>query len=80
MNTILVLLAQTREEAAVEIISMLVGAAFIGYITSWLYCKSVFEKKIKIEVFIKQITAPEPNFNWSNKAEKMCTGCQFKTS
>lgn len=47
MNTIIVLLAQTRGEAAIEIISMLVGAAIIGYITSWLFYKSAYENKIK---------------------------------
>jgi predicted flap endonuclease-1-like 5' DNA nuclease len=47
MNTLMILLAQTRGEAAIEIISMLVGAAIIGYVTAWLFYKSVYEKKLK---------------------------------
>lgn len=48
MNTIIILLAQTKGEAAIEIIAMLVGAAIIGYVTAWLYTKSVYEKKVKV--------------------------------
>lgn len=48
MNTIIVLLAQTRGEAAIEIISMLIVAAIIGYITAWLFYRSVYEKKLKL--------------------------------
>jgi predicted flap endonuclease-1-like 5' DNA nuclease len=48
MNALLILLAQTRSEAAIEILGLLLGAATIGYVTAWLYTRSVFEKKIKI--------------------------------
>jgi predicted flap endonuclease-1-like 5' DNA nuclease len=48
MNTLLILLAQTKSAATVEIISMLLGAAIIGYVTAWLYYKSVYEKKLKV--------------------------------
>jgi predicted flap endonuclease-1-like 5' DNA nuclease len=48
MNTLLILLAATKSEATIEIVSMLLGAALIGYITAWLYTRSVFEKKIEI--------------------------------
>jgi len=48
MSTLIILLAATRSEATIEIISMLLGSAIIGYLTGWLYCKSVFEKKITI--------------------------------
>jgi predicted flap endonuclease-1-like 5' DNA nuclease len=46
MNTLLILLAQTRSEATIEILSLLLVAAIIGYVTAWLYYKSVYEKKI----------------------------------
>ncbi|HEX7493393.1 MAG TPA: hypothetical protein VF346_04165, partial [Bacteroidales bacterium] len=48
MNTLTILLAQTKSEATLEIILMLLGSAIIGYITAWLYYKSVYEKKIKV--------------------------------
>jgi predicted flap endonuclease-1-like 5' DNA nuclease len=48
MNTLIILLAQTRSEAAIEILGLLLVAATIGYVTAWLYTRSVFEKKIKI--------------------------------
>jgi len=46
MNTLLILLVLTKSLATIEIITMLFGAAIIGYITSWLYYKSIYEKKI----------------------------------
>ena len=48
MNTLIILLAQTKSEATIEIILMLLGAAIIGYVTAWLYYKSVYEKRIKV--------------------------------
>ena len=47
MNTILILLAQTKGAATIEIISMLLGAAIIGYVTAWLYYKSIYTKRIE---------------------------------
>jgi predicted flap endonuclease-1-like 5' DNA nuclease len=46
MNTLLILLVQSKGVATIEIISMLLGAAIIGYVTAWLYYKSVYEKRI----------------------------------
>jgi len=48
MNNLLILAAQTRMGATIEIILMLLGAGIIGYLTSWLYYKSIYEKKIKV--------------------------------
>lgn len=48
MNTLIMLLAVTKSEATIEIISMLFGSAIIGYLTGWIYCRSVFDKKIKL--------------------------------
>jgi len=48
MNTLAILLAQTKSEATFEIIFMLLGSAIIGYLTSWLYYKSIYEKRIKV--------------------------------
>ena len=50
------------------IICLLVVAAFIGYLTAWLYTKSVYEKKIKIieaekEELNKKIAALEADVN-----------------
>jgi predicted flap endonuclease-1-like 5' DNA nuclease len=41
-------LVQTKSEATVFIISLLLGAAIIGYVTAWLYYKSVYVKRIKV--------------------------------
>lgn len=46
MNTLLILLIQSKSAATIEIIAMLSGAAIIGYITAWLYSKSGYEKRI----------------------------------
>jgi peptidoglycan hydrolase CwlO-like protein len=48
MNTLMIFLAQTKTVAIIEIILLLLGAAIIGYITAWLYYRSVCRKKIKI--------------------------------
>jgi predicted flap endonuclease-1-like 5' DNA nuclease len=41
-------LAQTKSEATLEIIFMLMGCAIIGYMTAWLFYKAVYEKRIKV--------------------------------
>jgi len=46
MNTLSILLVQSKGVATIEIISMLLVAAIIGYVTAWLYYKSVYEKRI----------------------------------
>jgi len=48
MSTLLILFGQTKTEATIVIISLVLVAAIIGYIVSWLYCKSVYEKSIKL--------------------------------
>jgi predicted flap endonuclease-1-like 5' DNA nuclease len=48
MNTLIILLAQTKSEATIIIISLLLVAAIIGYITAWLYYKSIYERRIKV--------------------------------
>jgi predicted flap endonuclease-1-like 5' DNA nuclease len=50
MSTLIILLAQTKSEATFEIISLLLVAAIIGYITAWLYYKSIYVRKIKAVV------------------------------
>ena len=47
MSTLIVFLAQTKTGAAIEILSLLLVAAIIGYITAWLFYKSVYVRKIK---------------------------------
>jgi predicted flap endonuclease-1-like 5' DNA nuclease len=48
MSTLLILLVQSKGVATIEIILMLLVAAIIGYVTAWLYYKSVYEKRIKV--------------------------------
>jgi predicted flap endonuclease-1-like 5' DNA nuclease len=47
MNTILIQLVQTRSSATMEILAFLLVAGMIGYITAWLYYKSIYVKGIK---------------------------------
>ena len=47
MNTAFIILAQTKGGAILEIILLLIVAAIIGYITAWLFYKSVYEKRLK---------------------------------
>jgi predicted flap endonuclease-1-like 5' DNA nuclease len=47
MNTLLILLVQTKSEATIDILFLLLVAAVIGYVTAWLYSKSVYERRIK---------------------------------
>ena len=48
MNTLLILLIATKMQATLEIFLLLLVAASIGYVTAWLYNKSVYEKKLKV--------------------------------
>jgi predicted flap endonuclease-1-like 5' DNA nuclease len=48
MNTLLVLLEQTKSEATIEILALLLVAAIIGYVTAWLYTKSVYAKRLTV--------------------------------
>jgi predicted flap endonuclease-1-like 5' DNA nuclease len=47
MDTLIILLAQTKGVAIIEILLLLLVAAIIGYITSWLYHKSIYVKTMK---------------------------------
>jgi len=47
MNTLIFFLAQTKSAATIEILSLLLVAAIIGYVTAWLYYKSIYKKRIK---------------------------------
>lgn len=47
MNTFIILLAQTKGMAIITILFLLLVAAIIGYITSWLYHKSIYAKAMK---------------------------------
>jgi predicted flap endonuclease-1-like 5' DNA nuclease len=46
MNTITILLAQTKGAAIIEILLLLIVAAVIGYLTAWLFYRSVYQKKL----------------------------------
>jgi predicted flap endonuclease-1-like 5' DNA nuclease len=47
MSTLIIFLAQTKIMATIEILSLLLVAAIIGYITAWLYYKSIYVRRIK---------------------------------
>ena len=47
MSTFIILFAQTKGMAIIEILSLLLVAAIIGFITSWLYHKSIYLKNMK---------------------------------
>ena len=47
MNTLIILLAQTKGVAIIEILLLLLVAAIIGFVTSWLYHKSIYVKNMK---------------------------------
>lgn len=47
MSPIIILIAQTKAGASLEILSLLLVAVIIGYVTAWFYSKSVFAKKLK---------------------------------
>lgn len=46
MSTNIILIAQTKSEAIIEILLLLLLAAIIGYLTSWLYYKSIYKRRI----------------------------------
>jgi predicted flap endonuclease-1-like 5' DNA nuclease len=48
MSTLVIFLAQSKSEAIIEILSLLLVAAIIGYVTAWLYSKSIYVRKIKV--------------------------------
>ncbi len=45
MNTLLILLTQTKTGATLEILLLLLVAAIIGYTTAWFYSRSIYLKK-----------------------------------
>ena len=47
MSTLIILAVQTKGVAIIVILALLLGAAAIGYLTAWLYCKSIYVKIIK---------------------------------
>lgn len=47
MDTLIIPLALTKGEATLEILSLLLVAVIIGYVTAWLYYKSIYTKKLK---------------------------------
>ena len=47
MSTLTILLAQTQSEATIEMLSLLLVAAVIGYVTAWLFYKARYAKRIQ---------------------------------
>ena len=48
MNTLLILAVQTKGVAIIVILSLVLGAAIIAYLTAWLYYKSIYVKRIEV--------------------------------
>ena len=48
MNTLIIILQQTRTGSILEILLLLIIAGLIGYLTAYFYYKSVYTKNIKI--------------------------------
>ena len=48
MNTITLLLLQTRVESTLIIFALLLVSAIIGYATAWFYSRSVYRRDMKI--------------------------------
>ena len=48
MNAMLILIGETKLGATIEILLLLIVAAVIGYLTAWLYYKSIYTDRIKI--------------------------------
>jgi peptidoglycan hydrolase CwlO-like protein len=68
MSTLLILAIQSKGTAILVILSLLLVAALISYLTAWLYTKSIYVKKIKIiesekEELNKQITVLNKDIN-----------------
>jgi len=47
MSTLTILLASPKTVATIEILLLLLGAVIIGYVTAWLYYKSIYVKRIE---------------------------------
>ena len=48
MSTLLFLAVQTKGVAIIVILSLLLGAAIITYLPTWLYYKSIYVQKIEV--------------------------------
>ena len=47
MNNLLILLAQTKSEATIEILFLLLVAAVMGYVAAWFYYKSIYARRFQ---------------------------------
>ncbi len=48
MTTLIILFAQTKGVAIIEILLLLMVAVVIGYLTSWLYHNSIYQKRVLV--------------------------------
>jgi predicted flap endonuclease-1-like 5' DNA nuclease len=56
MNTLTMFIVQTKLGATIEIIAMLLGAGIIGYVTAWLYYRSIYFTRInEVKVVNKKL-------------------------
>jgi predicted flap endonuclease-1-like 5' DNA nuclease len=64
MTNLIILLAQTKNDATIEILTLLLVAAIIGYITAWLYYKAVYVSDINaIETKMDELKSHIVNLN-----------------
>jgi predicted flap endonuclease-1-like 5' DNA nuclease len=60
----LILLMQTKSEATIEILSLLLIAGIIGFVTAWFYSKSIYAKRlVTIESDMDQLRTHITNLN-----------------
>ncbi len=75
MDTLVIFLAQTKTVAIIEIILLLLVAGVIGYITAWLYYKSVYTKIInKLQSEKEELNKQIGKLNEDNNELKLHLG------
>ena len=67
MSSLIIPLVQTKIIAILEILLMLTGAATIGYVTAWLFYRSVYNKKLKaVDAELDKSKSQELKLNGEN--------------
>ena len=75
METLIIFLAQTKSAAIIEIILLLLVAGIIGYVTAWLYYRSVYTKIInKLESEKEELNKQIGRLNENNNELKLHLG------
>jgi predicted flap endonuclease-1-like 5' DNA nuclease len=68
MSTLIVLIVQSKTEATLIILSLLLIAGIIGYVTAWLYSKSLFRERIStFESKVEELKRSNVNLTTENR-------------